>query len=118
AAGFGTIVENGRTAKPVHLLSAPTIGDGHARQERLPIRFQLSQAEASAFHARVSTDAQGTDNIAETDITATDGAAVARFADLPDGHYFLHVHAIDRRGLGGIVQSVPFEVAARPFPPF
>ncbi len=118
AAGFGTIVENGRTAKPVHLLPAPAAGDGYARQERLPIRFQLSRAEASAFHARVSTDAQGTNNIAETDATATDGTTVVRFADLPDGHYFLHVHAVDRHGLGGIVQTVPFEVAARPFPPF
>lgn len=118
AAGFGTIVANKRVARPVSLLPVPNIQDGYQRQEKLPLQFSLAQAHAQQFLLRVSRDAHGIDNIAEVRVPANEGKGVARIADLPDGQYFLHTNAIDQHGLHGHRQTLPFEVAARPFAPF
>lgn len=117
-AGYGTVVENDRVRKPVALLPAPTVNGSYQVQERLPIRFALSQSQAAAFGIRISTDLAGENNIAETTATANDGKAVLKVADLADGDYFVHVNAIDALGLSGLRNTLRFRVAARPFPPF
>lgn len=117
-AGYGTVVENGRVHKPMALLPAPAVADGYQNQERLPIRFALSQQQAAAFRIRISTDSAGENNIAETVATASDGKAVPKIADLEDGDYFVHYNAVDAAGLSGIRNTLRFRVAARPFPPF
>ncbi len=118
AAGFGTVVENGRARKPVALLSAPGVADGYQTQQRLPIRFDLTQPKAASFRIRISTDLGGANNIAETTTAGIDGKASAKIADLEDGDYFVHYSAIDASGLTGIQNTLRFRVAARPFPPF
>ncbi|WP_293778053.1 FecR domain-containing protein [uncultured Oxalicibacterium sp.] len=118
AAGYGSVVGQQRATRPIALLPAPALADGYALQQRLPLQFVLTQTAAQSFQLRVSTDAQGVNNIAEVSVKADQGKALARLADLPDGHYFAHVHAVDANGLAGLQQTVPFEVAARPFAPF
>lgn len=118
AAGYGSVVGQQRATRPIALLPAPAIADGYAIQQRLPLQFVLTQDHAQSFQLRVSTDVQGLNNIAEVTTKADAGKAITRLADLPDGRYFAHIHAIDSNGLAGLQQTVPFEVAARPFAPF
>lgn len=118
AAGYGTVVENGRMLRPVALLPAPAMADGYQLQQRLPIQFALSQPQASAFRARISAGANEEDSIAETTVSAIDGKAVAKISDLPDGVYYVHYNAVDDHGLSGLRGTLRFRVAARPFPPF
>lgn len=118
AAGYGNVVENGRARPPIALLSAPSMADGYQLQQRLPIRFTLSQPQAAAFRARVSSDADGDDNIAEANARAVDGNATVKIADLSDGDYYVHYNAVAANGLSGLRNTLRFRVAARPFPPF
>ncbi|MBX9799554.1 MAG: FecR domain-containing protein [Burkholderiaceae bacterium] len=118
AAGYGTVVENGRVSKPVALLTAPVLQDGYQQQIRLPIQFPLSHASAAAFRVIVSTDAAGRNNIAETSIRSNNGKAVAKLENLEDGAYFVRTSALDAAGLEGIPTIQAFRVDARPFPPF
>lgn len=118
AAGYGTVVENGRVNKPVTLLSAPTLQDGYQQQIRLPIQFPLSHAGAAAFRVIISTDAAGRNNIAETSVRANQGKAIAKLDNLEDGTYFVRASALDAVGLEGASTIQAFRVDARPFPPF
>ncbi|MNR78021.1 FecR protein [compost metagenome] len=118
AAGYGTVVENGKVSKPVALLAAPALQDGYQQQIRLPIQFALTQPQASAFRVVVSTDAAGQNNIAETIVRSKDGQASAKLDNLEDGAYFVRVSALDALGLEGIPVTQAFRVDARPFPPF
>ena len=118
AAGYGTVVENGRVIKPVALLTAPALLDGYQQQLRLPIQFALSQPGAAAFRVVVSTDAGGKNNIAETSVRSNKGQAVAKLENLEDGAYFVRVSALDALGLEGVPAIQAFRVDARPFPPF
>lgn len=118
AAGYGTVVENGRVNKPVTLLSAPTLQDGYQQQIRLPIQFPLSHAGAAAFRVIISTDAAGRNNIAETSVRANQGKAIAKLDNLEDGAYFVRASALDAVGLEGASTIQAFRVDARPFPPF
>ena len=117
-AGYGTVVENGRAHKPIVLLPAPAVTGDYQTQQRLPLRFALSQSQAAAFSIRISTDIAGENNIAEASATANDGKAVLKVADLADGDYFVHTNAIDAHGLSGLRNTLRFRVAARPFSPF
>jgi hypothetical protein len=118
AAGYGTVVENGRVNKPVTLLSAPTLQDGYQQQIRLPIQFPLSHAGAAAFRVIISTDAAGRNNIAETSVRTNQGKAIAKLDNLEDGAYFVRASALDAVGLEGASTIQAFRVDARPFPPF
>jgi hypothetical protein len=118
AAGYGTVVENGRVSKPVTLLTAPVLQDGYQQQIRLPIQFPLSHAGATAFRIVISTDAAGHNNIAETSVRSSNGKAVAKLENLEDGAYFVRSSALDAAGLEGVSTIQPFRVDARPFPPF
>jgi hypothetical protein len=118
AKGFGTVVENGRVARPIALLEVPALADGYQVQQRLPIQFNLSQSSAQSFRVTVSTDEAGFDNIAEINSAGIDGKAAAKLDTLEDGHYFVRVSAIDAQGLQGLQKTLPFTVKARPFPPF
>lgn len=118
AAGYGNVVENGRARSPITLLPAPAMADGYQLQQRLPIRFTLSQPQAAAFRTRVSSDADGNHNIAEASASAVAGKAAVKIADLPDGDYYVHYNAVAANGLSGLRNTLRFRVAARPFPPF
>lgn len=116
-AGFGTIVADGHVAAPVALLAPPKLADGYALQERLPLQFNLRQDKAHAFGVEVSTDAEGNGMVAAATSEAKSGIGVVKLADLPNGNYYVHFHAIDANGLWGPARIVPFRVHARPFPP-
>lgn len=118
AAGYGTVVENGRVNKPVALLTAPALLDGYQQQLRLPIQFTLSHPGATSFRVIISTDAAGKNNIAETSARSNNGQGVAKLENLEDGAYFVRTSALDAVGLEGVSTIQAFRVDARPFPPF
>jgi hypothetical protein len=116
AAGFGTIIEQGKApVTPVKLLVAPDLAAAPRLQERLTLRFKFAETPgASGYRAQVATDGNFTDLKAE----GVFKTAEAKFGDLADGQYFLRVRAIDNLGIEGADAAVTFRLKARPEPPF
>lgn len=69
--------------------------------------------QAQNWRVAVSHDAQGQEVLRNGQF---DGQQ-ARFAAIPDGHYFLHVRAVDAQGISGLPASVPLRVKAHPVAP-
>lgn len=69
--------------------------------------------QAQSWRVAVSEDAQGQQVLRNGQF---DGP-LARFAALADGHYFLHVRAVDAQGISGLPASAPLRVKAHPVPP-
>ena len=115
--GFGTIVESGRVSAPIKLLEVPSLKDGYQLQEKLPVEFSLLHKDAAAYHALISTDPTGTNIVQAAQATSAGGVTKVRFADLPDGNYFVQYSAASASGLHGLQGTVPFRLKARPVPP-
>ena len=116
AAGYGTIIESGRLPlPPVQLLAAPDLRDAPALQERILLRFKFATlSAATSYRAKVAADRAFTQLRAETIFAS----AEAKFGDLADGNYFLRVRAVDKHGIEGGDAVLPFNLKARPEPPF
>lgn len=116
AGGFGTKVEAGRSPlAPVPLLPAPDASRTPGLVERTLVRLPFGAvAGAKAYRAQVGQDAQFRAIVAEGRFEAPE----AKFADLPDGDYFIRFRAVDGLGLEGLDAARPFRLKARPEPPF
>ncbi len=116
AAGFGTVIEQGKSPiAPVKLPAAPDLSSTARLQERILLRFKFNEAiGASAYRAQIATDSAFTDLRAESVFKT----AEAKFGDLADGQYFLRVRAIDNQGIEGTDTAIGFRLKARPEPPF
>jgi len=94
----------------VDLLPAPQIVAPPDHDYAAP-RFTLSPvAGAVAYHVQISHDRDAIDMIAENRA----GEPRVSIDGLRDGRYFMHVSAIDRSGLEGLVRSQEFTLRARP----
>ena len=114
-AGFGLVAKAGQPVPaPRALLPAPSLAGLPTRFERIEVRLPFAAVDkAVGYRAQVARDNRFADVV-------TDGvfqAPLARFVDLPDGRYWLHVRAIDEAGLEGFDAVHSFEVRARPLPP-
>ena len=116
AAGFGTLIEQGKAPiAPVKLPAAPDLSATARLQERILLRFKFNEAAgASAYRAQIATDSAFTDLRAESVFKT----AEAKFGDLADGQYFLRVRAINNQGIEGTDAAIAFRLKARPEPPF
>ena len=124
SAGFGTVIEQGKSPiAPVKLPAAPDLSATARLQERILLRFKFNEAigtsagasaGASAYRAQIATDSAFTDLRAESVFKT----AEAKFGDLADGQYFLRVRAIDKQGIEGTDAAIAFRLKARPEPPF
>jgi hypothetical protein len=116
AAGFGTLIEEGKSAQPpVKLLPPPDLKSAPTLQERTLTRFKFDAlADAAAYRGQVATDAAFVNLVAD-DVFKT---PEAKFANLADGNYFLRVRGIDKQALEGGDATVGFKLKARPEPPF
>lgn len=115
AASFGTLVGgDGRTLAPVRLLAPPDLSRMPALVERPLVRLPFAAVEgAQAYRAQVGLEAGFVTPVSEGRFTG----AEAKFADLPDGAYFVRVRAADRLGLEGLEVERRFVLKARPEPP-
>lgn len=116
AAGFGTVVEQGKPpADPVKLLAPPDLSAAAALHERPLLRFKFTPLEgATGYRAQVATDASFSELRAE----GVFKTAEAKFGDLADGNYHLRLRAVDKSGIEGADAVLPFRLKARPEPPF
>lgn len=114
-AGFGTRTDaTGTPRAPVPLLAAPDAAPVPALVERTLVRLPFGAVEgARAYRAQVGLDAQLRTPVSEGRFTAPE----AKFADLPDGDYFVRLRGIDALGLEGLESVKPFRLKARPEPP-
>ena len=115
AAGYGSITdENGKPRPATALLPAPEIEAAAALQERLVARFRFPPVSgAGRYQAQVASDREFRMGIGDAAFTTPE----IKFADLPDGEYFLRARAVDGLGLEGNDAVFAFRVKARPEPP-
>ncbi|MDX1252385.1 MAG: FecR domain-containing protein [Gammaproteobacteria bacterium] len=115
-AGFGTLAEAGKPPiPPKALLKAPDLSGTATLLQRLPLRFKWTALEgAAAYRAQVFADPDFQNLLLDGAFKNNE----AKWADLPDGHYFLRVRATDEQGLEGLNAGHAFRLKARPEPPF
>jgi hypothetical protein len=113
--GFGTLTVDAKAPQaPIALLAAPDVRGMPAQVEQLPIRFPLPEmAHAASWTGQVVAATQPEPVL----LSKTSSGKTLNFADLPNGHYVLHLSAIDGQGLQGYPAAHPFTVFARPFFP-
>jgi hypothetical protein len=105
AAGRGAIVGATHSGTAVDLLPAPQVVVPETSAIYPAARFTVTpQADASAYHIQISTDHEALNVIAESR-SAQPQLAVE---GLRDGQYFMHVSALDRAGLEGLVRTQAF----------
>lgn len=114
-AGFGTRTDgSGAPGAPVPLLAAPGTGPVPTLVERTLVRLPFGAVEgARAYRAQVGLDEQLRTPVSEGRFATNE----AKFADLPDGDYFVRLRAVDARGLEGLDAVAAFRLKARPEPP-
>lgn len=114
-AGFGSQAEKGKPPMPpIMLLSA--IDTTHLQTEftQLPVVFDMpNQTSAVSWQGKVATDKAINQLTAET--ISTKPQLV--FEAMPDGQYYLSVHARDAYGIAGYESVHAFTLNAQPFAP-
>lgn len=120
-ANYGAI-STGKTqiTTPTPLPAPPQLAASAELEQRLPLRFSLTQSEAAAFRVGIFTDVQGLHQVAETRGARDNNGDTTqlRIADLADGDYYVHASAINQQGLEGSPVVHKLRLKARPFPPF
>jgi hypothetical protein len=114
-AGFGSVTDDtGRALPPAALLQEPRLAASDALQERLVTRFRFPQVDGAArYRAQIAADGEFRRGIGEAEFSTPE----IKFADLPDGDYFLRARAVDAVGLEGRDAVFAFKLKARPEPP-
>lgn len=115
AAGYGMVVDQA-APRLESLVAAPDLSAVAELHTRPIVRFPFpAVAGATAFRVSVSTEEQNRTPIAEAVFAL---GKEAKFADIPDGDYWLSVRAIAASGLEGPDSTRKIRLAARPEPPF
>jgi hypothetical protein len=114
-AGFGSQAEKGKPPMPpTMLLSAVDTTSLNSQFTHLPVVFDMpDQAAAVSWQGKVATDV--TINQLTAEFTSAKPQLV--FEDIPDGHYYLSVHARDAYGIAGYESVHAFTLNAQPFAP-
>ncbi len=109
--GFGTSTERGQSPRePVPLLPAPKLDGLAPRNDRATLRWQFEPVPgATAYRHQLSRDSQFRALVSDA-VTTTPSS---RVDDLPDGHYWLRVRAIDTVAIEGFDATVELEQRRR-----
>lgn len=116
SAGLGAVLDASGTVptQATALLAAVDLSGLPQQLRYLPLRMNIAlPGEAQGMEVQVSRTADFSGIVSERSFT--DGEW--RLGDLPDGHYWMRLRAIDQAGLRGHDAVHAFEVAARPEPP-
>lgn len=106
----GNISSAAAVAPAVDLLPAPRIVAPESGTLYRAAQVALVPlAGAAAYHVQISTDQDAQNVIAESRASAP----YVTLGGVHDGDYFMHVSAIDRAGLQGLVASAPFRLRRR-----
>lgn len=109
------VTADGEIGNPTRLLPA-------ASATELPTLSQDAQwlnlsmpawPQAQGWRVSVSSDAQGAHVLRNGQFQG----ALARFAAIPDGNYYLHARAIDTQGISGLPSTTQLRVKAHPVAP-
>ena len=109
------VAANGQASSPTPLLPAPSAQELPSLNEDAQW-LDLSMPawpQAQGWRVSVSRDAQGQQVLRNGQFKG----ARARFAAIPDGHYFVHARALDQHGISGLPAVAPLRVKAHPVPP-
>ncbi len=120
-ANYGSVVSNTRLSAAIALLDPPTwLNNDNTSIGKLPVHFILSHPDAQALRVVISKDPQGHDNVAEATAKNTPGQAntTVSIHQLEDGHYYVHLSAIDSHGLEGKTQLGELTLKIHPLPPY
>lgn len=114
-AGYGSQAEKGKAPMPpTALLSAVDTTQFDSQFTRLPVVFDMpSQASAVSWQGKVARDAAINQLTAEAESTTPQLV----FKDIPDGQYYLSVHARDAYGIAGYDRVHAFTLNAKPLAP-
>lgn len=114
--GYGTYAELGKPPVPPRaLLPAPSADSLPDKILRLPLAFTWQAVDgARGYRVQVARDEKFNEVLLDE---KTVDSNVSWTDDLPDGHYFLRLRAIDDAGLEGLNREHAFELDARPLPP-
>jgi hypothetical protein len=105
----GSVVDAARIGPVVDLLPAPQIAAPAGNDYPAP-QFTLQPVDgAAAYHVQVSTDHDAQNVIAES----RSPTPKLKVDGVRDGEYFMHVSAVDRSGLEGLVRTQAFSLRAR-----
>ncbi|MDX1914500.1 MAG: FecR domain-containing protein [Methylophilus sp.] len=113
--GYGSLAELGKPPlAPVALLEAANTSAMQTSFEVLPVYFSLPPLSgAVTWEGKVSGEVSFNQIVAES----TSNGREIGFGDLPDGQYYLKIHAKDQYGIAGYDATHPFIVRARPIAP-
>jgi hypothetical protein len=110
ATAKGSIVAHDQAGPVVDLLPAPQIVAPAGNDYPSP-QFALHPVDgAASYHVQVSRDRDGLDIIAES----RSPTVQVKVDGVHDGQYFMHVSAVDKAGLEGLVRTQAFSLHARP----
>ncbi|ALK30318.1 peptidase M23 [Burkholderia plantarii] len=106
-ANFGSVTgADGQVGAPVPLLDAPRLAKPGNVQDDAQVGFEIVPLDgARAYRVELASDAGFLDLLREVQ---SDAPGV-RFADLPDGSYFVRIAALDANGLEGQGRVYGFE---------
>jgi hypothetical protein len=105
----GSVVDAAGVGPAVDLLPAPQIAAPAGNDYPAP-QFTLQPVDgAAAYHVQVSTDHDAQNVIAESRSPTTK----LKVDGVRDGEYFMHVSAVDRSGLEGLVRTQAFSLRGR-----
>jgi hypothetical protein len=113
--GYGSVAKEGQPPlQPVVLLPAISTSQLPKRVASFPFSMPLPMLDgAKAWEGVVASDASFHQVVLEAASTSQELA----IKDLPNGHYFLKIHALDTLNLAGYDAVHAFDVTARPFSP-
>jgi len=113
--GRGTVTKAGKPpGKPKMLLASPDLSASGVTQYYLPLTLHWGGVKGAASYRVQVAPNKLFDTLLVDKIRYKNDIAIA---NLPDGHYYLRVRAIDDTGLEGFDNVTSFDVAARPIAP-
>jgi len=111
ASAQGAVVDGKNPAEVVPLLPAPTFPSLPVTFATPYIEWALAEQQgAKSYEGELAEDEEFSKNIHS--VKFPDGKI--SFTDLPKGNYWLHLRAVDERGLQGMEAKINFSVDVRP----